>query len=76
MAKVYLLANTMPGKERDIRDKLRAIKGVSGADLITGVYDVIAVIESKDLDSIFKKILKDIRGLKGISRTETFIAVE
>jgi hypothetical protein len=37
----------------------------------------VAVIEAKDINEIFNKVLKDIRKkIKGITRTETFIAVE
>ncbi len=77
MARVYLLANVLPGKDKSVRDILRASKGVIYADVVTGQYDIVAVIEAKDINDIFNKILKDIRKkIKGITRTETFIAVE
>jgi len=76
MARVYLLANALPGKERSIRDTLRGTKGVVNADIVTGVYDLAAILEAKDINDIFNKILKDIRKIKGLTRTETFVAVE
>ena len=76
MARVYMLANIMAGKERFIRDTLRGTKGVVNADIITGAYDLIAVLEAKDMNDIFNKILKEIRKIKGLTRTETFVAVE
>jgi DNA-binding Lrp family transcriptional regulator len=76
MARVYMLANIMAGKERFVRDTLRGTKGVVNADIITGAYDMIAVIEAKDMNDIFNKILKEIRKIKGMTRTETFVAVE
>lgn len=76
MAKVYMLANVLPGKDRTIRDTMRGTKGVVGADVVTGQYDVIAVMEAKDTNTIFNNILKEIRKIKGITRTETFVAVE
>jgi DNA-binding Lrp family transcriptional regulator len=76
MARVYLLVNVLPGKEIAIRDTLRGIKGVVNADVVTGHYDVIAVIEAKDTAEIFEKVLQKIRRIKGISRTESFVAVE
>ena len=75
MARVYMLANVLPGKDAFIRDTMRGIKGVVNADMVTGPYDIIAVMEGKDTDEIFDKILKRIRKIKGINRTETFIAV-
>jgi len=76
MARVYLLANVLPGKDVFIRDTLRGIRGVVSADVVTGHYDIAAVIEGKDTNEIFDKILKKIRKVKGINRTETFVAVE
>lgn len=76
MARVYLLVNVLPGKDVTIRDTLRGIKGVAMADLVTGHYDIISVIEADSTSEIFDKILKKIRRIKGINRTETFVAVE
>ena len=76
MARVYLLVNVLPGKDVSIRDTLRGIKGVVNADVVTGHYDIAAVIEAKNSSEIFDKILKKIRLIKGINRTETFVAVE
>jgi DNA-binding Lrp family transcriptional regulator len=76
MARVYMLANVLPGKEKSIRDTMRGTKGVAQADTITGQYDVAVVLEAKDTNDIFKKILKELRKIKGITRTETFVAVE
>lgn len=75
MARVYLLVNVLPGKDVSIRDTLRGIKGVVMADVVTGHYDIIAIVEAKDTAEIFEKILKKIRKIKGINRTETFVAV-
>lgn len=76
MARIYLLTNVLPGRDVSIRDTLRGIKGIVHADLVTGPYDIIAVIEAADTTEIFDKILKKVRKIKGINRTETFVAVE
>lgn len=76
MSRVYLLANAIPGKEKSIRDTLRGITGIKEADLITGQYDIIVIMEAKDSNEIFSKILKKVRKIRGLTRTETFVAVE
>jgi DNA-binding Lrp family transcriptional regulator len=76
MARVYMLANLTAGKENFVRDTLRGTKGVVQADIITGAYDLIAILESRDMNDIFSRILKDIRKIKGLTRTETFVAIE
>lgn len=76
MSKVYMLSNVLPGKDRSICDTLRGTKGVQSADVITGQFDIVAVLEAKDTNQIFNKILKEIRKIKGITRTETFVAID
>ena len=76
MARVYLLANVLPGKDAFIRDTLRGIKGVINADVVTGPYDIIAVLEGKDTHEVFESILKRVRKIRGINRTETYVAIE
>ncbi|MEJ2182716.1 MAG: Lrp/AsnC ligand binding domain-containing protein [Nitrospirota bacterium] len=76
MARVYMLSNVLPGKEKSIRDTLRGTKGVAMADAVTGQYDIALVLEGADTNEIFNKILKDIRKIKGLTRTETFVAIE
>jgi len=71
-----MLINVLPGKETSIRDTLRGTKGVKTADAVTGQFDIALVLEGKDTNEIFNQILKKIRKVKGITRTETFIAVE
>lgn len=76
MARVYMLANVIPGKEKSIRDTLRGTKGVANADTVTGQFDIALILEARDTNEIFNKILKDIRKVKGLTRTETFVAIE
>ncbi|MGO9378816.1 MAG: Lrp/AsnC ligand binding domain-containing protein [Dissulfurispiraceae bacterium] len=76
MARVFILVNVMPGKDRAIRDSIRRIKGVLAADVVTGHYDIAAVLEAAAMSDIFDNILKKVRAIKGINRTETFVAVE
>lgn len=76
VARVYILINVMPGKDRSIRDSIRKIKGVSMADVVTGHYDIVAVLEADSMSDIFDKILKRVRAIKGIKRTETFVAID
>jgi DNA-binding Lrp family transcriptional regulator len=76
MARVYMLVNVLPGKEKSIRDTLRGTKGVAMADTITGQFDIAIVFEAKDTNEIFNSILKKLRKIKGINRTETFVAID
>ena len=48
---------------------------MKSADVITGQFDIVVVLEAKDTNEIFSNILREIRKIKGITRTETFVAV-
>lgn len=74
--KIYLLINTEIGKEHSVRDSLRKIENVVSADMITGRYDIIAVIEGGSVEEVFTTVLNKIRSINGIVRTETNLVVE
>lgn len=76
MTRVYLRINTDVGKEREVRDELKRIKGVKSADMVTGRYDIIAMVEGETYESTFKTVLEKIREIKGIIKTETDLVIE
>lgn len=76
MSRVYLRINAAMGKEKEVRDALRKIKGVLSADMVTGPYDVIAIVEEESYEHTFKTVLEKVRGIKGITKTETDLVVE
>ena len=42
--KAYLLVETAVGKTRDVASTLRELNGIETVDVVTGPYDIIAVI--------------------------------
>lgn len=74
--RAYLRINTTIGKEKEVRDALRKVKGVTSADMVTGRYDVIAIVEDDSYEGTFKTVLAQVRGIEGITRTETDLVVE
>lgn len=76
IGKIYLLINSEIGKERSVRDSLRKIENVKSADMITGRYDIIALIEGETIQNIFSTIMSKIRSIDGIIRTETNLVID
>ena len=76
MSRVYLRINTAVGKEKEVRDILRKTKGVKSADMVTGRYDVIAIVEEESYENTFKTVLDKVRGIKGITKTETDLVID
>ena len=74
-AKAFVLMETVVGKNKEVVDALRQLKGVKSADTVTGPYDVIATIERETLSDISDLVTGKIHPLTGISRTITCLAV-
>ncbi len=69
--KAYILIETSVGKSRDVANELRSLRGVQAADIVTGPYDVIAVVEAADLTAVGALLASPIHTLNGIIRTVT-----
>lgn len=76
MQRAYVLIETLGGKSKDVADALRKVSGITAADVVTGPYDVIAVAQGNDANAIGRLVLNEIRGLQGISKTMTCLAVD
>ncbi len=74
-AKAFVLMETVVGKNKEVVDALRQLKGVKSADTVTGPYDVIAIIERETLSDISDLVTDKIHPLAGITRTVTCLAV-
>ncbi|MDH5770557.1 MAG: Lrp/AsnC ligand binding domain-containing protein [Candidatus Bathyarchaeota archaeon] len=71
----YLLVITEVGKEHEVVKELSKIEGVSEAREVYGEFDIVCIVEGKELGSINKFVTK-IRRTKGILRTVTLISSE
>lgn len=75
MARTYVLLETAIGKTRSVVEALRQVPGVKSADVITGEYDAIAVIEGEPYE-IGTIVMKHIHATAGVERTMTCFVVE
>ncbi len=76
VAKAFVLIETMPGKSKDVVNAIKKLaKGVKSVDLVTGPYDIIAIIEGESLNDIGDLVTGKIHPLPGISRTVTCLAM-
>ena len=73
--KAYVLIETAVGKTREVAAAMRALKGVQSADVVTGPYDIIAVVEGEDLGSIGDMVTGDVHTIGGITRSVTCLSV-
>jgi len=75
-ARAYVLISTAAEKTNSVVLALRKLPGVATADLVTGPYDVVALVQGSDANAVGKLIRNDIRGLSGISSTLTCLAID
>ena len=73
MVVIYVLIVTEVGKENDVANALREIKGVDEARVVYGEFDVVARIETQTLKEV-DEIVTAIRKIQGIIRTVTLIS--
>jgi DNA-binding Lrp family transcriptional regulator len=73
--KAYVLIESAVGKTRDIVNRLAKVDGITLVDMVTGPYDIIAVVESDDLNSVGELITSQVHVVGGIVRTVTCLAV-
>jgi len=64
------------GASRTIKEKIAKIPGVLKVEVIFGRYDVIAEVETKDLDELSRLITDRIKSIPNVLTTETFICYQ
>lgn len=76
-AKAFVLIETAVGKTKDVVAALQSlkIKEMKSVDLVTGPYDIIAVVEHDDFNAIGNMVTEKIHPIPGIARTVTCLSV-
>jgi len=75
MTKAYVLIETAVGRNREVIAALRKLKGVNSVDLVTGPYDLIAIVEAETLSEVGDIVTAKIHPIAGISRTVTCLVI-
>lgn len=73
--KAFVLIETAVGKTHDVESALQNVSGVASVDMVTGPYDIIAVLEAPDLSSVGDMVTGHVHTIGGIVRTVTCLAV-
>lgn len=67
----YVLISTAMGKASETTHSIAKIPGVIKAQSVTGLYDVIAIVDAEDMNSIGKIVANEIQRIPGIIETIT-----
>jgi len=74
-AKAFVLIETAVGKNKEVAAALGKLKGIKSVDIVTGPYDIIAIIEGASLNDIGDLVTGKIHPIVGISRTVTCLSL-
>ena len=76
MVTAYILIEMVAGHSRDLVSALTQAASVREVSRVTGPFDVIAVIQSEDLNAISEKVTAEIHSQEGVVRTTTCVSME
>lgn len=74
-ARAYVLITTQVGKAGEAAERLRQLSGVREADVITGPYDIVAVLEGEDTNAIGRLVMSELPGIPELQSTITLVVV-
>jgi DNA-binding Lrp family transcriptional regulator len=76
--RAYVLIETTMGRAAAVAAALPALDGngvtLTSAEVVTGPYDLIAHVESNDLDAIARFVGNRIQSIEGVQRTVTCVS--
>lgn len=73
--RAFVLIETSVGRTRDVVKELRQVPEMQTVDAVTGPYDVIAVVEAEDLNTVGNLVTSRVHTVSGVLRTVTCLAV-
>ena len=71
----YILISTAVDKTESVRDGLAKLPEVKTVQVVTGPYDVIALVEVENILQIGNVLLQKVRRIEGITHTLTCYVV-
>jgi len=76
MPTAYVLINTEPEKMEKVVKDIRKIEGVKEAQMVYGVYDIVATVKTDTMDKLKEIVTWNIRRLESVRSTQTMIVIE
>ncbi len=72
----YILIEAGGGKSKKAYQKIEHLKGIKAAHVVTGPYDIIVLVEGRDISEIGDFVLSKIRSIEGVEKTLTCVVVD
>ena len=75
MPTAFVFINTEPASMPEVLKKVKAVEGVEEAEMIYGVYDIVAKVKTETMDQLKQIITYKIRRLDNVLATQTLLVV-
>ena len=76
MAMAIVLISAEPGKDRKVANEVKKLKGVDGTFLVSGLYDVVALVKARTAEEILALVYDKVRRIPGVEGSQTMFALE
>lgn len=73
-ARAYILIEARVGAAQDVLAALRRLDSIPESDIITGNYDLIALVEAEDIVALVAVVTGQVQTISGVERTITCVA--
>ena len=70
----FVMMNVQVGTDRDVVNRLRALKGVREVYEVYAVYDIVAIVEAETMAELNALVNSDVRKIETVTSTHTIIA--
>jgi DNA-binding Lrp family transcriptional regulator len=71
----FVFINTKPDAMPEVHKAVKAVKGVETAEMVYGVYDIVAKVKTDTMDRLKHIITYNIRALANVNATQTLLVV-
>jgi DNA-binding Lrp family transcriptional regulator len=75
MPTAFVFINTAPGSMPEVLKKIKTVEGVQEAEMLYGVFDIVAKVTTETMDQLKRIVSFKIRLLPNVLTTNTLLAV-
>jgi len=74
--RAYIFIRTLKGNAAAVAKSLSRIKNTKSVRVVSGRYDVVALVEAENVEELGKIVLRRIHRARGVQSTETAFITE
>lgn len=75
MTEALILVNTKADVTENVYNKIKKLKEAQRVAMLTGPYDIMAIVKTDDIKKITNALMNDIRKMNGVERTTTCVVI-